>query len=121
MRLSEDDVNKNFFNPLATTKKEADDDSSNEDDDYPEESSSDEPESAPEVLGVGAFEEGDDSGWITPDNVEDYSKAYMDTTVSAADVTPKVACLTGDFAMQVRGPCRFEMAGGDHFRMFCFK
>jgi len=51
--------------------------------------------------GVGAFDNNDETGWITPDNVSEYTEAYsaLAGTVQPDDKV-KVACLTTDFAMQ---------------------
>jgi len=51
--------------------------------------------------GIGPFEEDDEGGWITPDNVTQYNDSYNALTGAVVpDEHVKVACLTTDFAMQ---------------------
>jgi len=53
-------------------------------------------------IGVGAWDEGeDDEGWITPDNVDEYTACFTEVTKPEGSTDPlKVACLTLDFSMQ---------------------
>jgi len=53
-----------------------------------------------EILGVGEFEPEDDSGWISADNIEEYTDAYSGVIITDEKENFKVACVTVDFAMQ---------------------
>jgi RNA-binding protein NOB1 len=70
-------------------------------------------ESDDENVGFGDFEDNDDAGWITPDNVDAYTKVLLGTQLvgeqeeadrikqlNLANPHVKVACLTTDFAIQ---------------------
>lgn len=58
-----------------------------------------------EMVGVGEWDEDqedDDEGWITEDNIKEYTEAF--TGVVSKDTENRycqVACLTSDFSMQV--------------------
>jgi len=62
----------------------------------------DDEEAQMEPTGVGAWAEGDTtSGWITPDNIQQYTATFTEVTHPQGAVDPiKVACLTLDFSMQ---------------------
>jgi len=66
----------------------------------------DEPEEKKEgtdnsLIGVGAWDEGDDEeGWITPDNIEEYTASFTEVISEGGSNELKVACLTLDFSMQ---------------------
>jgi RNA-binding protein NOB1 len=77
---------------------------------YSDEESS---ESDDENVGFGDFEDNDDGGWITTDNVDAYTKVLLGTQLvgeqeeadrikqlNLANPHVKVACLTTDFAIQ---------------------
>lgn len=50
-------------------------------------------------MGVGEFED-DDDGWITPDNIDEYTKSFTGVQIGEEKQQIEVACLTTDFAMQ---------------------
>eukprot|EP01125_Pyxidicula_operculata_P006896 TRINITY_DN2365_c0_g2_i1.p1 TRINITY_DN2365_c0_g2~~TRINITY_DN2365_c0_g2_i1.p1 ORF type:complete len:424 (-),score=132.20 TRINITY_DN2365_c0_g2_i1:638-1909(-) len=53
-----------------------------------------------QAWGFGEFGEDDDGGWITPDNIQQYTEAYKEVTGTVKVEGVKVACLTTDFSMQ---------------------
>lgn len=61
-------------------------------------------DSASEIqLGMGTWDDDDESsGWVTPDNLQTYTRAYSGQTEEDASVENSwvVTCITADFAMQ---------------------
>eukprot|EP01127_Copromyxa_protea_P003290 TRINITY_DN13123_c0_g1_i1.p1 TRINITY_DN13123_c0_g1~~TRINITY_DN13123_c0_g1_i1.p1 ORF type:complete len:353 (-),score=88.83 TRINITY_DN13123_c0_g1_i1:93-1151(-) len=53
-------------------------------------------------IGVGDWGEGEDSGWINPDNLTGYTSSFAENLAPVGQEAKlcKVACLTLDFAMQ---------------------
>jgi len=102
--LSFDDVNSNFFDPKATLKQLGSQPKSGSVVVGQEQRPTDDGMDT-QVLpgwGMGDYEENDrETGWITPDNVEQYTHALTALEGHVApDETSHVACLTTDFAMQ---------------------
>ncbi|XP_073830071.1 RNA-binding protein NOB1 [Musca autumnalis] len=93
---AEDDANCDILVPQSKEEEAGDDDSESEKDANKETEPPKKEER--ENNNVGGQEEEDDGGWITPSNIKKVKKS-MEGKVEA-DITPLVACMSTDYAVQ---------------------